>query len=140
MTTQKTDVVASGMLRILETGKYQLTDEFVALASNPVLFLKAGFEFNVTQVAEMDSVVFIPEFGGWTYCEIPAIKVEMKLTQFTVRFRTVVFWSTKTVEANSPRAAAEKVLNSPVFFKGSDSGESYWSSVNRFGGEAVVLR
>lgn len=44
MTTQKTNVVASGMLRILETGKYQLTDEFVALASNPVLFPEAGFE------------------------------------------------------------------------------------------------
>lgn len=60
------------ILRIQEKGTYRLTREFVALASEPVKFLDVGFIFQVTEVADGDCVVFIPEFGGWTYWEIPA--------------------------------------------------------------------
>jgi len=63
------------ILRIQEPGTYRLTRDFVALASKPTKFLDAGFIFQVTEVAA-EFVVFIPQFGGWTYCEIPAERVE----------------------------------------------------------------
>ena len=129
---------ADGMLRINELGMYQLTSEFVAQASTPERLFETGFGFNVTKTAFEDSVVYIPEFGGWTYCEIPAKKVETESNQYDVRFRIGNFWSNTTVEAGSARAAAENVLKSPVFSTGKQDVETSWSSVNSFGGEAVV--
>jgi|SRR6185369_17093774 len=58
--------------KITKIGRYRLLREFVGLANNPSNVLQAGDEFTVTQVAEQDSVVFVPEFGGWTFYEIPA--------------------------------------------------------------------
>ncbi len=58
--------------RITRKGKYKLTTSFVGLANNPSSFHEAGFIFTVTDTCLEDYVVFIPEFGGWTYYEIPA--------------------------------------------------------------------
>jgi len=66
----------TSILRIQKPGRYRLTREFVALASDPVKFLEVGLIFHVTEVAADDFVVYIPEFGGWTYCEIPAERVK----------------------------------------------------------------
>lgn len=66
---------STATVRITGTGKYVLTREFVGLANEPSSFHEAGFVFNVTDTALADSVVFIPEFGGWTYYEIPAKRI-----------------------------------------------------------------
>lgn len=62
--------------KILKPGRYRLTKEFVGLAADPVRFFNHGDAFTVTEVAEDESVVFIPEFGGWTFYEIPAEPIE----------------------------------------------------------------
>lgn len=62
----------AGYLRITRPGQYRLLKEFVALANPAMEVFPAGSLFTVTRTARDDSVVYIPEFGGWTYCEIPA--------------------------------------------------------------------
>ena len=62
-------------VRIQSRGKYQLLREFMALASDSDDPIPAGSIFFVTKVSKMDSLVFIPEFGGWTYWEIPAVRI-----------------------------------------------------------------
>lgn len=70
------ELTSREVIRVTEMGCYRLTRSFVGLASDPAVFLEPGFVFHVTEISADGLVVFIPEFGGWTYCEIPAIKLQ----------------------------------------------------------------
>jgi hypothetical protein len=59
-------------LRIRFPGRYRLTAPWVGLAGEPARFFEAGDAFTVTRVIDEDSVIYVPEFGGWTFYEVPA--------------------------------------------------------------------
>ncbi|NMG28429.1 hypothetical protein [Aromatoleum evansii] len=73
--------------KILFPGRYRLTKRFVGLAAEPSRFFEPGDEFTVTAIEPDGSVglVFVPEFGGWTFYEVPARPIGRTRMRYVAR-------------------------------------------------------
>lgn len=73
--------------KILFPGRYRLTERFVGLAAEPSPIFEPNDEFTVTvtDIGGSVSIVFVPEFGGWTFYEVPARPIGWTRMRYVAR-------------------------------------------------------